>query len=146
MHSVIKRLIFCYNRKDYWYHMSVCPTGPTTAIMKYDVYRHKDTSDDAFTTWDNFFKQVEDEDKQLCNGAQLNLNSGTYSAGFLQPEQERGVLHFQKLVREAVMDHRQREEDLKEEIWPARQDPRGNGDVKFCNGLESCSGTQVPTW
>lgn len=114
--------------------------------MKYDVYRHKDASDEAFIAMDKFFKQVEDEDKMLCNGAQLNLNLGTYAAGELQPEQEKGVLHFQNLVRQAVMEHRQKEDELKDEIWPARQNPMSNDDVKFCSSLEGCSAKQVPAW
>ncbi|GAD95714.1 Rieske 2Fe-2S family protein [Paecilomyces variotii No. 5] len=66
--------------KDYWYHMSVCPTSPTTATMRYDVYRHKDATDEQFIAMDKFFKQVEEEDKDLCNGAQTNLNTGIKDA------------------------------------------------------------------
>jgi hypothetical protein len=118
--------------------------------MEYEVYRNSrlcPTSDSkAFTDCDAFFKQVEAEDKALNDAAQTNLNTGTYSTGKLHPSQERGVLHFQKLLREAVMAHRELENDAKHEIWPARlsANPKAgeigeNNDVKFCADLEACS-------
>lgn len=92
---------------------------------------------------DKFFKQVENEDKDPCNGAQINLNRGTYAYGELQPGDEKGVLYFQRLVKEAVMGHRKEEVAVGgEEIWPARQklrlDWEGNDAVRFCQGLEAC--------
>ncbi|KAK5196860.1 hypothetical protein LTR99_000782 [Exophiala xenobiotica] len=144
----------------YWYLMRVVPTGPTTTTMEYEVYRNSrlcPTSDHkAFTDCDAFFKQVEAEDKALNDAAQTNLNTGTYSTGKLHPSQERGVLHFQKLLREAVMQHRQLENDAKHEIWPARLSANPgkdgemggeNNDVKFCADLEACSvGTAAADW
>lgn len=116
--------------------------------MKYDVYRHKDATDEQFVYMDKFFKQVEEEDKQLCNGAQVNLNVGTYSAGQLQPSEESAVLYHQNLVREAVTKHRQKEERLKEEIWPARLETVAgkNGDVEFCQKLEACTAMKASEW
>lgn len=38
---------------------------------------------------DDFFKQVENEDKNLCNAAQVNLNSGSYVVGALHPFNEK---------------------------------------------------------
>ncbi|KAK5065418.1 hypothetical protein LTR84_001256 [Exophiala bonariae] len=133
----------------YWYHMSVCPTGPTTSVMKYDVYRHKAATQEQFEAMDKFFKQVEDEDKELCVGAQINLNNGVYNAGELQPVAEKGVLHFQKLVREAVVEHHQNEQEAKKELWPARvRTENSNSDVRFCNRLAACSSSvdKVAEW
>ena len=119
--------------------------------MQYEVYRNSrlcPSSDAAaFTDMDAFFKQVESEDKALNDAAQTNLNTGTYSTGKLHPSQEKGVLHFQKLLREAVMEHRQLEIDAQHEIWPARLSATSskngevgeNEDVKFCADLEACS-------
>lgn len=127
--------------------MSVCPTSSTQATMKYDVYRHKDATEEGFISMDKFFKQVENEDKELCIGAQTNLNTGTYTAGELQPDCEEGVLHFQKLVREAVIAHRQKEEESEEEIWPARYKAAGNSDMDFCSNLEKgCMEAKMPSW
>ncbi len=122
--------------------------------MQYEVYRNSrlcPTSDDAsFTHMDAFFKQVEAEDKALNDAAQTNLNTGTYSTGKLHPSQERGVLHFQKLLREAVMEHRQLEKDAQHEIWPARlstiSENGENEDVKFCADLEACSVDKAVDW
>lgn len=119
--------------------MRVSPTGPTTVTMQYEVFGHKNATDAKFVEMDKFFKQVEKEDKELCDGAQVNLNVGTYSSGELQPFNEKGVLYFQKLLREAVMTHRQKELEAKQEIWPARVISGGNEDVKFCQEVEACT-------
>jgi hypothetical protein len=127
--------------------MSVCPTSATTAIMRYDVYRRRGASDEQFIAMDKFFKQVEEEDKELCNGAQVNLNIGTYGAGELQPCAELGVLHFQHLVREAVMAHHKQEEKKGKEIWPTRLASDRNEDMEFCSALESCTnGIKAADW
>lgn len=69
--------------------MRVVPTSATTTSMQYEVFRHRDASDKAFKELDDFFKQVENEDKNLCNGAQKNLNAGVYVNGELQPFNEK---------------------------------------------------------
>lgn len=66
--------------------------------------------------------------------------------GPLHTVREKGVLHLQKLLPEAVMDHHRKEEDAKEEIWPARVKAVGNADVKFCERLEMCNGAEVLAW
>jgi hypothetical protein len=107
--------------------------------MQYEVYRNKNATDAEVEAMDKFFKQVENEDKELCNGAQVNLNVGAYSFGELQPFHEKGVLYFQRLLRDAVMEHREKEQEAKEEIWPARLTTAGSSDVKFCQDLEACT-------
>lgn len=117
--------------------------------LEYEVFRHKDASDAEFTEGFEFFKQVEIEDKALCNAAQKNLNVGTYSAGELQPHEEVGVLYAQKMFREAVMEHREREKEAGEEIWPARlrNEEGSNEDVAFCRELEACAtGSKAVEW
>ena len=106
-------------------------------------------TDAEFAESDKFFKQVEFEDKDLCNAAQKNLIVGTYSAGELEPHQEVGVLYAQKLIREAVMEHRRREKEAGQEIWPARLSLKEeeNEDVRFCRELEACSmGNKSVEW
>lgn len=76
-------------RSRYFYIMRVVPTSATTTSMQYEVFRHKDASDEEFKELDDFFKQVENEDKNLCNGAQRNLNAGVYVNGELQPFNEK---------------------------------------------------------
>lgn len=76
------------SRSHYFYLMRVNPTSPTTTTLEYEVYRHKDASDQQFGDMDAFFRQVENEDKQLCEGAQRNLNAGVYVNGELHPANE----------------------------------------------------------
>lgn len=123
----------------YWYLMRVSPTGPNTVTNQYEVYRHKDATDEQFYGMDKFFKQIEQEDKELCMAAQRNLDVGTYSSGPLHTFHEKGVLHLQGLLRKAVMDHHRKEEEAKQEIWPARASAVGNQDVEFCQKLEACT-------
>ncbi|KAJ3547160.1 hypothetical protein NM208_g1659 [Fusarium decemcellulare] len=123
----------------YFYLMRVVPTSATTTCMQYEVFRHKDATDDEFQEIDRFFKQVENEDKGLCNAAQRNLNAGTYTTGDLHSFNEKGVLYFQQHIREAVKEHRSAEEDAGGEIWPSRRIPSNPGklddDIAFCEGL-----------
>ena len=57
--------------------------------MEYDVFRHKATTDENFTRINDFYKQVLKEDKELCNGAQKNLEAGIFINGQLHPEKEK---------------------------------------------------------
>lgn len=106
--------------------------------MEYEVFRHKDATDEEFDEVDKFFKQVEHEDKGLCNAAQRNLNADVYVAGDLNSFNEKGVIYFQKLVKEAVVQHRREEQRIGHEIWPARKTAARNGiqeEIDFCQGL-----------
>ena len=53
--------------------------------MQYEVFRHKDASDKVFKELEDFFKQVENEDKNICHAAQRNLNAMAYVNGVLRP-------------------------------------------------------------
>jgi hypothetical protein len=111
--------------------------------MEYDVYRHKNASDEDFEIIDSMFKRILNEDKWLCNNAQQNLNAGVFVNGEMHPKMESGPGFFQKSVREHIMQHRKLEETAGEEIWPARQKlPSGaresKEDLGFCSGL-ACS-------
>ena len=69
--------------------MRVVPTSATTTSMQYEVYRSRKASQEEFEEMDKFFKQVENEDKNLCTAAQVNLNSGSYVVGELHPFNEK---------------------------------------------------------
>ncbi|KAM0554746.1 hypothetical protein ACHAPJ_006818 [Fusarium lateritium] len=131
----------------YFYLMRVVPTSATTTSMQYEVFRHKDATDEEFDEVDNFFKQVESEDKSLCNAAQKNLNAGVYVAGDLNSFNEKGVLYFQKLLKEAVVQHRQDEQKHGKENWPAKRMTSRSGiqeEIDFCQGL--CETTKEVEW
>lgn len=109
--------------------------------MEYEVYRHKEASDEEFEYIDSFFKRVLAEDKYLCNEAQKNLNAGVFVNGQLHPELESAPLFFQNTVRSLLLSHRREEQKEHREIWPARQHSAGSStaeDFDFCSGL-ACS-------
>lgn len=95
------------------------PIGPTKCVMRYEVYRHKDATDEAFNLISDMYKRIMSEDKYLCINSQKNLNAGVFVNGLLHPEMEMGPLHFQKTVRDVVREHREKEERVGHEIWPA---------------------------
>lgn len=65
------------------------PLSATQTKMEYEVYRHADASDEDFKFIDEMFKQVLKEDKELCEGAQKNLNGGIFVNGELHPRAEK---------------------------------------------------------
>lgn len=117
--------------------------------MEYEVYRHKEASDEDFEYIDSFFKRVLDEDKHLCNAAQKNLNSGVFVNGQLHPDLESAPLFFQNTVRRLITTHREEEKREKGEIWPARQSSAGSAtaeDIEFCSGLSCGDGASNLEW
>ena len=107
--------------------------------MEYEVYRHRDATDENFNEIDGFFKRVLAEDKWLCNMTQENLDSGVYLNGEMHPNFESGPLYFQKLVKAAVVAHHNEEKKQKNEIWPAAQKALATSttaeELDFCSGL-----------
>ena len=72
---------------------------------------------------------------------------GRHLTWFLQ-RQERGVLYFQGLVKEALTSHRALEEEAGREIFPALPDGglTSKEDI-FCSKLESkCGPSKVLDW
>lgn len=119
--------------------------------MEFEVYRHKDGDLEEFKKVDAMFKRIQSEDKWLCNNAQKNLSAGVFVNGELHPRMEKGPLFFQDKVRTLLQSHRQSEEALKQEIWPARQKfvetPTSNADdEEFCNRLDCATGTRELEW
>ena len=65
------------------------PVDDKTTRVENEVYRHMNATDEEFAAINAFYKQVLDEDKELCDGAQENLNNGIYISGELHPEKEK---------------------------------------------------------
>lgn len=107
--------------------------------MEYEVYRHKDATDEEFERTNSFFKRVLGEDKYLCDAVQKNLEAGVFTNGELHPDLESAPIFFQNTVRQIVNEHRRKEQDSKGEIWPARRHVSTSevtkGDDEFCDGL-----------
>lgn len=129
--------------------------------MRYEVYRHKNTSPEKLKEDLDFYGQVESEDKWLANGAQSNLNSDTYTIGPFHPGVEKGVTYLVKLVKNLLHEHVDEEKKRGNEWWPARRsNPKGIGetvdeDELFCkrvcssakaNGTEATVGESALAW
>lgn len=117
------------------------PTSPTSCEMRYEVFRHKDSSDEDFEKINSMFKRIMAEDKDLCTNAQKNLSAGVFVNGELHPHMEKGPLYFQATVRDIVTSYHKREEESGKEIWPSRQQlPEAatisQDDVDFCLNLK----------
>lgn len=59
------------------------------AEAEYQLYRHKDATNEESTYITKIFKQVLEKDKDLCNPAQKNLNSNVIVNGELHPRAEK---------------------------------------------------------
>ncbi|KAL6709242.1 hypothetical protein ACN47E_001649 [Coniothyrium glycines] len=105
----------------FFYLMRCVPTSVDRCSMEYEVYRHKDASDEDFNNIDSMFKRVLSEDKWLCTNVQKNLSAGVFVSGEMHSRMEKGPLYVQQTVRRQVQEHYQREKQLQREIWPARQ-------------------------
>ncbi|KAM0714215.1 hypothetical protein Q7P37_010002 [Cladosporium fusiforme] len=97
------------------------PSSAKHTKVHYEVYRHRDSSDEKFHAIADTYARVMKEDKALCDRAQANLNAGVFVNGELHPRWEKGPLHFQSQVREVITEHFKREKAEAREIWPARQ-------------------------
>lgn len=64
------------------------PVSATKSKIENEVYRHKDSTDKEFDDINAFYRQVLDEDKELCEGAQRNLGAGVFVNGELHPNKE----------------------------------------------------------
>lgn len=98
------------------------PVSPIKSVMRYEVYRHNDATDEDFNLISDMYKRIMSEDKYLCIHTQKNLNAGVFVNGLLHPEMEMGPLHFQSTVREVVTEHFNKEQAAGHEIWPAKQE------------------------
>lgn len=64
------------------------PLTATTSKIEFEVYRHKDATDEQFEKMKSFYSTIMEEDKHLCDASQRNLNSGVYINGELHPDKE----------------------------------------------------------
>jgi phenylpropionate dioxygenase-like ring-hydroxylating dioxygenase large terminal subunit len=141
--------------RNFFYIQRMIPTSAQTTRIENEVYRHERASDKAFNDTMDFYKQVLEEDKMLCEGAQKNLGAGVFKNGELHPDKEKGPLHFQAWVREEIMSWRGMEKKEGREIWPASPKVSGEIDTEklreeesFCSELEkaSCGAREELAW
>ncbi|KAE8381805.1 hypothetical protein BDV26DRAFT_278429 [Aspergillus bertholletiae] len=113
----------------------IIPVSATKSKIENEVYRHQDATDKEF-----------DDINELCVGAQGNLGAGVFVNGKLHPDKEKGPLHFQKNVKEMLMEHRKKEEQQGgREIWPAlpklseQMTEKLADEERFCSQLEAAT-------
>ncbi|CAI6092720.1 unnamed protein product [Clonostachys chloroleuca] len=142
--------------QNFFYIQRMICHGPTKTKIQNEVYRHNSATDEQFDAIMAFYKQVLDEDKELCNGSQRNLNAGVFTNGELHPDKEGGPIYFQNTCRTEVMAHRAKEvEQGGKEIWPATPKIKGPMDTeklceeeRFCSELEAaaCRSREELAW
>jgi hypothetical protein len=142
------------------------PVSATKSKIENEVYRHQDATDEEFENINAFYRQVLEEDKELCVGTQENLGGGVFTSGELHPTKEKvcifsshgirylnleqqGPIHFQSSVRQMVMEHRQKEEKQGgAEIWPALpltiSTNKLSEEESFCSKLDAAGCTSRP--
>ncbi|KAF8858673.1 Bet v1-like protein [Acephala macrosclerotiorum] len=86
--------------------------NPGVSRMEFDYYHSG--SEEEFTEYYKFVRQVALEDFELCEKAQQNLERGVYGEGILNPRKENGVVFYQRRVRECVYTQFEEEKRLKE--------------------------------
>lgn len=133
-------LLLTIHRPHSFFIQRLVPISPTKSITRYEVYRNKNCSDADFELINSIFKRIMSEDKRFCDLTQKGFNAGDLVNDEIHPRMEKGPLYFQGLVRDILVEHHQREEKAKKEIWPARQAfPKTASvteqDLQFCSNL-----------
>jgi len=84
----------------------ILPAGHQHCIVEFDYYYTDDPEVQARVKAEQAFSdEIQAEDISICEHVQQGLSSGSYSAGRLNPKRERGVWHFQNLLRAAYARH-----------------------------------------
>lgn len=65
------------------------PVDEKHTRIENEVFRHDSAGDEIFKATMEFYAQVLDEDKELCESAQANLEAGVFVSGELHPDKER---------------------------------------------------------
>ncbi|CAG7948746.1 unnamed protein product [Penicillium olsonii] len=73
----------------FFYIQRMIPVSATSSKIENEVYRHRDATDEEFENINAFYRQVLDEDKELCVGTQENLSAGVFTNGELHPTKEK---------------------------------------------------------
>ncbi|CUM64856.1 uncharacterized protein PRCAT00002471001 [Priceomyces carsonii] len=76
----------------------VCPISADKCRMEFDYFF--EGLDDEFEEYYHFVRQVAEEDRDLCEAVQINLKTGKYHQGILNPIKETGVIYYQNLIRQ----------------------------------------------
>jgi choline monooxygenase len=80
-------------------------TGVDRTDVRLDFWFAPMTTDDAVQEWIDFFETVIAEDEPLIEAAQRGLATGSLDHGWLHPGREKGLVHFQQLIRSGLEPH-----------------------------------------
>ncbi|KAF5013116.1 hypothetical protein FDECE_836 [Fusarium decemcellulare] len=97
----------------FFFMMRCNPVSSTESTMEFEVFRHKDASDEQFQKIDDIFNQTLEEDKSLPNPAEKTFNSSVLG--------DDSPLFFQNQVHQLLEQHRQLEDVRGKEVRPAQQ-------------------------
>ncbi|GKU06299.1 unnamed protein product [Fusarium langsethiae] len=75
--------------KNFFYIQRMIPVDEKHTRIENEVFRHDSAGDEIFKATMDFYAQVLDEDKELCESAQANLEAGVFVSGELHPDKER---------------------------------------------------------
>jgi choline monooxygenase len=96
--------ISAYGRDRVVVARSLSPDGPAATEATLDYWFPASASQREVTEWVTWFESVVAEDIPLCESVQIGLSSGLLDAGLLDPVNESGPLHFQRLLMEHLGD------------------------------------------
>lgn len=100
--------------------------------MRYEVYRHKDASQEEFETISEMYKRVMSEDKALCEAAQKNICAGVFVNGEMHPVKEQGPLFFQSKCRDIVKDYYKRQQAEAQQVAPTQTREQLYNSIEVC--------------
>jgi len=75
------------------------PTGPTSCVVHFDFYFENPNKTDLKSDFE-FSELVQQEDIQICEDVQRGLESKAYDKGRFSVQSEKGVHHFQSLLKQ----------------------------------------------
>lgn len=127
----------CNVSPHFFFMQRFTPISPGKCVMRYEVYRNKNSNDEQFTTISDMYKRIMTEDKYLCTHSQKNLNAGIFVNGELHPEMEKGPIHFQSTVRDIVTAHHKKEIAAGHQISPAHRGPVSQDNTTVSAGFDA---------
>jgi phenylpropionate dioxygenase-like ring-hydroxylating dioxygenase large terminal subunit len=80
----------------------IVPTGPETCTFIADVFSHPDAEEQDVLDWMEMYNQTLIEDKEVVLVQQPGLRSNMVPYGRLLPRSESSIMHFHRLVRDAL--------------------------------------------
>jgi choline monooxygenase len=96
--------ISAYGRDRVVVARSLSPDGPAATELTLDYWFDASASERKVAEWVSWFESVVAEDIPLCESVQAGLSSGLLDAGLLDPVNESGPVHFQRLLVEHLGD------------------------------------------